>query len=471
VPVPPFIGTTSIGKNTRFTRPDACRADHDPVITSAAAELVAAAPPLPRATPSVSNVATSVSAFDASQVSDDCRASESGRTSPLARFPARFESLVIPTEVGYRKKLMRREWLWAAAGALLASGACGGTKTAEDDSDDHRSGRAGVSGSGGRSGGRGGTDSDGGESAADGGSAAGKAGAPARGGSDSDGGESGEDGGSAGKAGARAGGGSAGGGRGGNAGGGDGGASASGATGGQGGSSGSAGGNAGDGGLAGAFAGAGNGGSGGVAGSGNNAGFSGSTGMGGSGGEPSVSCDASFAISSDGFVRAPTASGGCWFGYAFSGGDVGSTWIPTSFGACGVGCMLRLSGTVNAANEENSYAGVVSLGFSVRQAAGSSSRRTVVPTGDTLELDWVYTSPSGSARVQLSAGSSPSTRWCAMLTAPPNSIPYTSFNTKCWDPGQGTSYTKQPIDTVQLVVVGDEFPRTFDVRIYSIKDG
>jgi hypothetical protein len=381
--------------------------------------------------------------------------------------------IVIPTGVGYVKERMRREWLWVVAGALFATWACGGRKTASDDSDDHpSSGRAGVSGSGGSSGGRGGTASDGGDSGEDGGSAAGKAGAPARGGADSDGGDSGEDGGSAaGKAGARAGGGSAGGGLGGYAGGGDGGASATGATGGQGGSSGSAGANAGNGGAAGnAFGGAGNGGSGGVAGSGNAAGFSGTTGMGGSGGEPSVSCDASFAIGSDGFVRAPTSSGGCWYGYASAGGDVDSSWMPTSFGACGVGCMLRLSGTVNAATEQNSYAGVVFLGFSVRQAPGSSTRRTVVPTGTSLELDWLPTRVTGTGRVQISAGSSPSTRWCAPLTAPPNTVPYASFSTECWAGGQGTGYAKQPIDTVQIVLVGEEFPRTFDFRILSIKD-
>jgi hypothetical protein len=250
---------------------------------------------------------------------------------------------------------------------------------------------------------------------------------------------------------------------------------AAGGTAGQGGSSGTANaggqnGGAGTGGNGGTVAGGGNGGNSGAAGTGNTSGTSGSSGSGGSAGRSSVACDASFAIGADGFVRAPTASGDCWHGYASSGGDPGSTWMPTSFGACGMGCMLRLSGTVNAANEQTNYAGAVFVGFNLRQSAGSSMRNTVVPTGTSLVVDWVNAGASPEVRIQLAAGSSSSTRWCAILTTSPATIPYTSFNTECWQGGVGTAYAKQPIDAVQLVIPGGATPAAFDVTLVRIRD-
>ncbi|HEX6764320.1 MAG TPA: hypothetical protein VF103_02555, partial [Polyangiaceae bacterium] len=60
-------------------------------------------------------------------------------------------------------------------------------------------------------------------------------------------------------------------------------------------------------------------------------------------------------------------------------------------------------------------------------------------------------------------------RWCAVLGGSPVSIPYTSFNTQCWD-GLGTSYARQPIDGVQIVAPGGAAAIPLDMTLISVRD-
>jgi hypothetical protein len=69
-------------------------------------------------------------------------------------------------------------------------------------------------------------------------------------------------------------------------------------------------------------------------------------------------------------------------------------------------------------------------------------------------------------RAQIQAGA---TRWCATLTASPATIPYTMFNTACWD-GSGTAYAKQPIEAFLLVAPGGEAATPVDMTLVSVKD-
>ena len=177
-----------------------------------------------------------------------------------------------------------------------------------------------------------------------------------------------------------------------------------------------------------------------------------------------VVCGAAFDVTSDGFVRAPGSSG-CWHGYASAGGDTGSTVAPKMFNSCGEGCMIKASGTVGPANADNDYVGSIYIGFNVNQGSGSSSRGTVTPTGTGLNVVFTNTGGSATVRVQISAGN---TRWCALATSG-TTIPYTTFNTACWD-DSGTAYGKQAIDTVQLVIPGVEEESPFDITLVSVKD-
>jgi hypothetical protein len=186
---------------------------------------------------------------------------------------------------------------------------------------------------------------------------------------------------------------------------------------------------------------------------------------GGSAGAGMLTCGAGFEVGTDGFVRSPGTTG-CWNGYASAGGDVGTMVMPTTFAACGMGCMLRTSGMLGPANAANAYAGFAFLGFNVNQPIGTSTFSTIAPTGTSLVITYTKTAGPATIRVQLQGGA---TRWCANLMASPATIPYTMFNTACWD-NTGTAYAKQPIDAVQLVAPGGETVQAIDITLVSVKD-
>jgi hypothetical protein len=200
----------------------------------------------------------------------------------------------------------------------------------------------------------------------------------------------------------------------------------------------------------------------GMGGAGANNGGTGGAGTGGRGG--SASCGDTFAVGGDGLVLAPGASG-CWHGYAYPGGDVGSVVMPTSFATCGAGCVLRVSGTLGPSVAPN-FSGAVFVVFNLNQATSSSTPATVVPAGTALEV--TYTKVSGPAAVRLQIHDA-STRWCVTLAGSPVTIPYTSFNTACWD-NSGSSYAKQPIQGVQLVAPGGSGAQPFDMTLVSVRD-
>jgi hypothetical protein len=186
----------------------------------------------------------------------------------------------------------------------------------------------------------------------------------------------------------------------------------------------------------------------------------------GTGGGNAVTCDATFAVGSTGFVRAPAAGGGCWHGYASAGGDATSTVMPTTFAACGAACMLKFSGTVGA-SVDPTYLGVVYMGFNLNQASGAGTPAPVTPTGTGITVQYTNTGASPIVRVQIASGA---TRWCAPLTGATTTVPYAMFNTECWTGGAGTAYAKQPIDTLQLVIPGGMADAAFDVTLVSVTE-
>lgn len=166
----------------------------------------------------------------------------------------------------------------------------------------------------------------------------------------------------------------------------------------------------------------------------------------------------------------PALGGACWHGYSFTGGDTGSAPLPADFAMCGAGCMLHITGTVGAATEANAYAGIVFMGFNVAQAAGAATKGTVTPTGTGLVVTYTNTSATPVVRFQIQSGSSASTRWCAPLTGSPATIPYTSFNTECWEGGAGVAYAKQAIDQAMLVIPGGAAAAAVDITLTSVTE-
>jgi hypothetical protein len=171
-------------------------------------------------------------------------------------------------------------------------------------------------------------------------------------------------------------------------------------------------------------------------------------------------------VTDGGFVLAPGASGSCWHGYAFAGGDTGSVIGPSSFGMCGPGCMLRATGTLGPATEANAYAGLAFVGFNINQEADSDTAATFTPLGTALEVTYIKTAGPTTIRIQIQAGT---TAWCAVLGGSPVAIPYSSFNTACWDM-TGTAYAKQAITGVQLLAPGGSAAIPLDMTLVSIRD-
>jgi len=183
---------------------------------------------------------------------------------------------------------------------------------------------------------------------------------------------------------------------------------------------------------------------------------SGSAGTGGTG-TSTVSCDATFAVSAAGLVRAPM-KGACWHGYASAGADADSTGMPTTFAMCGEGCKLNVAGSLAASDESYAY-----LGFNVNEAGGSAS--TIKPTGTSVKVTFTKTG-TFDVRLQIAAGTK---RWCATATSG-TAIPWTSLKTECWGT-TGTAYAMEAIDQIQLNVPGKMAAATpYDVTLVSVEE-
>ena len=205
-------------------------------------------------------------------------------------------------------------------------------------------------------------------------------------------------------------------------------------------------------------------------------GASGSAGTpGGAGTGAAVTCDPTWKVQTDGFVRSPAAGGACWHGYGFTfaGPATSSTVMPANFAMCGATCtMLCASGSVGMTTD---FSGTGLVGFNLNQAQGGTPM-PVTPTGAT-GLTINFTNTGGSPlRVQLlgPTGDTVATdRWCSTLavTTGPVTIPWAMFNTQCWEGGAGTAYAKQPLKAIQLVVPGsDTAAIPFNMCITDAKD-
>ena len=191
----------------------------------------------------------------------------------------------------------------------------------------------------------------------------------------------------------------------------------------------------------------------------------GGSGQGGASGGPPTTCDVTWAVGNDGYVRSPSVSG-CWHGYAYTYADNLSTVTPSTYETCGAACVLCASGTIGKADYSSA-----SLGVNVNQTV-QGVVETAVPTGNTLIVNFTKTG-SFPLRVQLN-GAKVTDRWCAEITATtgPVAIPWGSFNTRCWEPVAGTPYTRQHLSAVELLVPGTASGTTsFAMCLAGARDG
>ena len=153
-------------------------------------------------------------------------------------------------------------------------------------------------------------------------------------------------------------------------------------------------------------------------------------------------------------------SGGVWSGYMWdSVTGTGSTISPIDFTSHTAGTAFCVSGSVGAMTD---YSGVALLGFNINQAQGATALGTWTPTSISSGGVTVNVSNNGTSvlRVQIqgpSGATDATDRWCATMITfnQPVTIPWSSFNTSCWD-GLGTGYSGQPLEAVMILVPGDD---------------
>lgn len=182
----------------------------------------------------------------------------------------------------------------------------------------------------------------------------------------------------------------------------------------------------------------------------------------------------------NGGTTAPAVSGmdmgnyfvsGPWHGYAWTTAQgAGSTIEPMDFSMQTTGMPRCVKGSVAMTTD---YSGIAMLGLNLNQDNSTgAAQMTVTPTQDGLMYD--VTNTGGSLlRVQIQTpdgATDANARWCAAISDKVGFIPWTGFNTMCWD-GSGTAYAKQPISQLSILVPGTNAAAVpFDFCLNSVSE-
>src|SRR5262249_12029096 len=150
-----------------------------------------------------------------------------------------------------------------------------------------------------------------------------------------------------------------------------------------------------------------------------------------------------------GGAASPTTSGGGyvvsgnWKGYAWTGATgMGSTIMPMNFAGLAAGAPFCVMGSVAA----DPMYGVGMLGVNLNQAATMDAPlMTATPTGSGVMVDITNNMASTTLRIQIQTPDGDADhRWCAPVSGKGGMMPWSAFNTKCWD-NSGTTYAGEPI--------------------------
>jgi hypothetical protein len=147
-------------------------------------------------------------------------------------------------------------------------------------------------------------------------------------------------------------------------------------------------------------------------------------------------------------------------GYAWTASSgTGTTITPANYDdKTPPGAPFCASGSVGAMTD---YSGTAMVGINLNQAAGSTVAGTwTPPSGSTGIIINVTNSGASTLRVQIqgpNGGTDANQRWCASLSqfGTDVTIPWTAFNTMCWD-NTGTYYSDamSPLEAVLVLVPG-----------------
>jgi hypothetical protein len=143
--------------------------------------------------------------------------------------------------------------------------------------------------------------------------------------------------------------------------------------------------------------------------------------------------------------------------YLTSGNLKGYTWVAqagagTTLTATGLAAAeftapICIQGSVAATAD---YSGNAMIGTNLNQAM-EGVPMAFTPTLAGLEVE-VANRAASPLRVQIQTADGAGL-WCALVDGSGGFIPWTDFNTACWD-GSGTAYARQPISIAMISVPG-----------------
>jgi len=162
---------------------------------------------------------------------------------------------------------------------------------------------------------------------------------------------------------------------------------------------------------------------------------------------------------------------GAWHGYAWATAQgMGSTITPMDFSMQTTGMPRCVMGSVAMTAD---YSGIAMLGVNLNQENSTGAAlMTATPSKAGLTVD-VKNNASSPLRVQIqtpNGGTNANERWCAPISGTGGFIPWSSFNTMCWD-GSGTAYNKEPISQASILVPGGNMAAVaFDFCLNSLAE-
>jgi hypothetical protein len=144
----------------------------------------------------------------------------------------------------------------------------------------------------------------------------------------------------------------------------------------------------------------------------------------------------------------PYLSSGNLKGYTWvAQAGAGTTLTATGLTAAEFSAPICIQGSVAAAPD---YSGNAMIGLNLNQAM-STEPMAFTPTLGGLQVG-VTNRTASPLRIQLQTADG--TGWCAEVTGAGGFIPWTAFNTACWD-GSGAAYALQPISLAMISVPGE----------------
>jgi hypothetical protein len=165
--------------------------------------------------------------------------------------------------------------------------------------------------------------------------------------------------------------------------------------------------------------------------------------------------------------------------YFTSGGLKGYVWLAqtgartslrvTGYATAEFTAPVCIRGSVAATPD---YSGNAMLGINLNQPLdGDPGPFTPTSAGLRIDLTNLGGSPLRIQIQTLDGATNDQGRWCAVVTGSGGFIPWTDFNTACWD-GSGAAYARQPIVSAILSVPGTiDAAIPYDVCLNKLTEG